>query len=839
MKWRQRAMKQKRSSANPFTHTFAESIRSTNFIVGLIILLGAGFVMVMSILYTITYKQVITNPVTGVQEGVQTAKDMFVYYLFNDNSYAGTFLCGALILGGIVMGMSCFRFITSKKTVNVYYSLGIKREKLFLANYLSGALLIVVAVVLAVMAPVLLNLIYIGSSIELWTAALYYMMAFATVGLFAYTVTAAVASSVGTVFEGGIFSVIISFLPTFVLSSAQMLMDRLVWGSPFGKNFFERLNEFNYDSPSLATHFSYFTPLTAFLDALKGIAFREKTVDEEKAAEKAVEIFELGLKEYIAVFAWLAVVVGVFFLAMYLFKRRKAEISGFIGTNRVLNNLGIMVVSLFAFSVLFSKLPLSTYVALAFAMLGVIIVFLILDAVLRRSLREFRKDLIFLPGHLVVTGLIFVIFSTGLFGYSTRVPEPETVKSASVSLVSVNGIVGEFYSYSSNVLANPVTSEMLSGFTSEKDIKLVRELHTKIAGLGADPSDDMWKFSSDADSKRLRSRVQFTYYLKNGKAVRRSFKDVTADALADMLKIYESDRFRQLVDEALSPDADLTKNEKARALRSEGSIFRAVPGDVTYIARLNLNEQQRNDLLEALRLDLSEQTYKERYFPEKSPIGLISVLNVGEPGFGGKPIYDVNIPSKPDIDIGNDEEPEIPASDEPWDIIDNAPTFETMESVYGGIDFVITEDMERTVKFLKDNNMFDAFKGTEKKYTSVNIVSLERSHTFQPHMLRYENNFSYYVSARATSKPKESQDAFYYNPLDNQQTYTVTDQETIKALKELSYFSYYSKGTGYAVEFKASDDTSQLLYIPASKMPAALATAVRSLDESLTQDFRP
>ena len=46
---------------------------------------------------------------------------------------------------GLAMAICTFNFITSKKQVNVYYSLGITRTKLFLGKYLSGITLLAIS----------------------------------------------------------------------------------------------------------------------------------------------------------------------------------------------------------------------------------------------------------------------------------------------------------------------------------------------------------------------------------------------------------------------------------------------------------------------------------------------------------------------------------------------------------------------------------------------------------------------------------------------------------------------------------------------------------------------
>ena len=74
----------------------------------------------------------------------------------------------------ILIAVRIFSFICDKKTVNVYYSLGIKRSTLFLSKYASGALLLCAASGVAVIFSYIVNLIYLGASWQLSLVLLHY-----------------------------------------------------------------------------------------------------------------------------------------------------------------------------------------------------------------------------------------------------------------------------------------------------------------------------------------------------------------------------------------------------------------------------------------------------------------------------------------------------------------------------------------------------------------------------------------------------------------------------------------------------------------------------------------
>lgn len=138
---------------------------------------------------------------------------------------------------GIIMGIVTFKFMTGKKTMNVYYSLGIKRTHLFTAKYLSGLTLMAVAIFLPILADVIMNTVKLGMSSKLLFSALFYFLGLFSLSALSYSLTAMVFSAVGTVFEGVVFSGIIVSMPAIILYCVQSFIIRLVPGTPFGVVF--------------------------------------------------------------------------------------------------------------------------------------------------------------------------------------------------------------------------------------------------------------------------------------------------------------------------------------------------------------------------------------------------------------------------------------------------------------------------------------------------------------------------------------------------------------------------------------------------------------------------
>jgi ABC-type transport system involved in multi-copper enzyme maturation permease subunit len=100
----------------------------------------------------------------GQTTGYISASNRYISFFFSDTDYM---LIPALVLVaicGLSMAICTFNFITSKKQVNVYYSLGITRTRLFLGKYLAGATLLVVSTFIPLFITLIMNLGALGFS---------------------------------------------------------------------------------------------------------------------------------------------------------------------------------------------------------------------------------------------------------------------------------------------------------------------------------------------------------------------------------------------------------------------------------------------------------------------------------------------------------------------------------------------------------------------------------------------------------------------------------------------------------------------------------------------------
>ena len=136
-------MTSRKSLQNNFGYAYRSGLRDNS----LFAILNTVFLSLFFVIVPImTFRNnTSTDKQTG-QVSVVNLKGQFSFMFTNSMEMFRYIIIAVLIGVGLLVGITTFKFITGKKTINVYYSLGIKRQKLFAAKYLSGLTLFAASV---------------------------------------------------------------------------------------------------------------------------------------------------------------------------------------------------------------------------------------------------------------------------------------------------------------------------------------------------------------------------------------------------------------------------------------------------------------------------------------------------------------------------------------------------------------------------------------------------------------------------------------------------------------------------------------------------------------------
>ncbi len=768
---------------------------------------------------------------SGEVSGYVSARQKYVS-LFFDDEYSVLVCLVMIALCGIAMAICTFNFITSKKQVNVYYSLGITRTKLFLGRYISSALLLSASVFLPLLIMLIANLSALGFSGIVFESFFFYLLTFLVVSLSAFTITATIFACVGTVFEAGVFSTIILFLPDILLYGIQSIMSVFLYGNPYGFDFTPANNE-SWDN-------SYVATLSEKFDFLSPVFFAKAEASKFTCIERSTDTAQQVIENpsFTNIILWIIFTVIIALLGIKLFNKRKAEIAGFIGTNGILNTLVSYLAGFFVFA--FAILALEELVAgLVFGLLFFTVVHLGLQLLVLRNLKKFVKGLYKLPIGLVAVSLFAVSVNAGFFGFSSKTPEFEKIKSVSVSIVGDSSQFalfgdGAHYITEYNLFflnnSNVITGEI----TAEDDIKKVLKAHELIA-------------DSKEDERTLENAIQFSYTLKDGTTFKRNFNCSTPEAYRALLYLEESQYFKDALynlfkGEIKLPDPKTGKtltDEEHKisyaqfALRDSFSSLNIFSKYLDAFADVKLCDADRKLLLDALYNDLSKRSVTDKYYPDSTPVAFMRF-----DGYWENYYWDIVNPAEgvfldEPADEGKKEKPKK-TTFTVYDFSSDKVEFHT-SSLYNPLPFfVITPDMTETIKVLKDLKLYEAVTKTpdfvSAKISPAGICydgALDSPYGspksfFSRYFLTSYTSTTFQLVDENGNPVRDDYRRYHKNVGSEFDGYVTNDLKDVEKLLRYAYTAYEQDDpeSGYFVTFYTSNGDSSLCFIPENKLPS-------------------
>lgn len=767
-------------------------------------------------------------------------------FLFSDSMGYMRYMVIAALLGvGLLMGIATFRFITGKKTVNVYYSLGIKRTRLFTAKYLSGLTLVGLSVAVPMLVALLVNLVVLGANRYLFTAFFYLLFGMFSVVAFSYTLTAVVFTTVGTAFEGVLFSGILLLFPEILLTCLQVFIRKLVLGTPLGSDF---SNSYMYmgetTTETLSKQFAQFNPLRYMSQGLYTYS-QGGVVGKLADYNNGGNMIAWKTPDFLVPIIWLLVTAALFAFGVFFYERRKAEIGGFIGKNKVLNFVGIFLVGIFGFATAFDLLQgKGTAIAIAVGAVVFVVIYAVLSLVLLRNLRQFVKDLPALPMQLALTALIFVFFATGYFGAANKIPETADIASAQISLPYQNyqlQLSGDYYGY---YIAGMQTADTApkGNYTESQDIEFVRGVHKMLVDAGkTDPTVLDENFNGVYPVS-----VKIAYTLKNGKQILRNYYGVSEDILHALQQAdktaYQQNVLNRIFKDELKKveqpkvdgmngtlsNGDITAYNEYRKIRAvrESEDIRLYNKTLTTETKLELTAEQRQTLLDCLYKDLSAQTPENHYNPQES-LGLIAFHLIADAD-ADVPMTDTVVyegvtavyGAETAIDQVVGEDGEF-AED---DVFTGKTTTDSLPN------FFITADMVNTVEFLKSVGYQDALTGDKTLKAVYGTKVTERFSNYH-YDLWVADGDSFACAFVGESSTSDNYAEFTGNydgmsSADKPAVYKTTDSAMMQAIYKGIVTCAELRPNDYIVILEYTDGTYAKAYVRAEKMPDTAKTEI-------------
>lgn len=830
----------KKKYKNTFWFSVAHAMKK-NFILPLLTFAVSMFFYLTGFCWDVLREAKNKAAITG-QDVMKLMREAYEVFIFDSERAAYepliSFYPALLVVISLLVGVLLFRFVTNKKTVNVYYSLGIKRADLYTARLVAGIIMMLAATLIPLAVSFGINLHYFGSSVMLWRTFLFYAVHNVICVLAGLTISAAVSSCVGTVVESLGFSAVLAAFPSVVTMCVNYGVPAILNGAPAITYYgiypaASSYGELHFD----ITDSTMFGRIISHINLLmlNRSSFINSSSVEAMTKEAAKKWAAPSLTPYIL---WAVLIAAFFVFGLFMFKRRKAEICGFPGRSTVLNFVLCMIASFGVASLVLyfvtSEIPqITTWMIIVGLMIISVIIFLIFDIILHLSFKAIKKDWKIGLVHAGLMAAFLLSLYTGFFGYSSRVPDIQDIDSVSIS--APNALMGSYKlgrelgnSYSTDRYYSDVYSDyyyvsnhrsvsLIENFKDKDDINTVREIHKAMIKAG---NIHRVNTNSDNYSKRITCQsVVIRYKLKNGRELVRVYEYVPLTNYPTLYTLEDTKNWNNKIkDELLNIDSE-----------------NIIP--IVFSAQMDnqiaVDEELTAGLARAIYNDITTLSSDKFLTSNAKYLGSVAfcVKSQGEDYSMYESSEYVNATS---VTAETVEEEVIPRQEIVDALSSHGPASRHLALSCGFSVVPITEEMTNTISFLKAHGLYEKLSD-ESPIVSARIADMGKATSSDD--MRYGFAYSspifnsFWDDGKSKPYSKKDSDGYEYEvssytsgdfmPKDSK---TVTDKATLKKLAANAYGYRFDLTGGYLVEFKRANGCLTIMYVPKGRIELNLGT---------------
>ena len=359
-----------------------------------------------------TAVQLILGPVVGLFS-LTTSVGQKAEVLINQTFQVEYAVVGPLIaiVGAILVALVGFRFLFSKRMMDLYGSIPVSRNRMFLAVYIDSVLIYVIPFVCSI---VLTSLACIAKDSSLTTLILTKAVKTLIAGIISFLI----------VYHMCLVAVMLSGHPFVAITNIVLMGLAIIAGYAMiyamASVYFDTFMHWDFSLYRVA----WMSPI-----AVPFIMNSVFNADIVNVSRTDLVVFMVG-----SVVTCIANLV----LAVCLYNKRKSELAEGGVTNRlyviIIRSVSAAVIGLYGAMML---TIIDSGVGIVWSIIGVIIgvvaSFGIINMILHRTGRAFFKDKFVMIGTLVLTIILTLTFSTDLFHYDTYLPSKESIESANIT----------------------------------------------------------------------------------------------------------------------------------------------------------------------------------------------------------------------------------------------------------------------------------------------------------------------------------------------------------------------------------------------------------------------
>jgi len=361
------------------------------------------------------------------------------------------FLTLLLLASIFIVPFLMFSFLNSKKHLDVYHALPIRRKDLFVTSVLSAFIIVVIpfTIVFAIGGIYQVAVLDNVDTTLLWKQYYYsviMILAILTPILFSMMNT-------GTSIDGLIYGVIIHAIPGIMYAAYLLFGQAILLG-------------FTVNDPSL--FLLYTSPIWSLFE----LVFNKTRIYPNPM---------------LISFYWIIFGFVSSYLVLYFYQIRKSEKAENPFTNRwffpVIVSFFTFIVQIFMYSSFYTLTRSSgiDFRTLIFPVFFTFVLYLILDVIANRGFRNLIKAML---SFAIITAISLGGFTAGALTkgiwYVTNVPNPSQVRSIELEFTDPYNVVGpaEYYSWERSLFVGSNSNKIL--FTNPNDIAIIVQTHKDI-----------------------------------------------------------------------------------------------------------------------------------------------------------------------------------------------------------------------------------------------------------------------------------------------------------------------------------------------------------------------
>ena len=393
------------------------------------------------------------------------------------------------VVFGVLTAMAVFSHLFSARSANLFGSLPIRREGLFLTHYLAGLSFLIVPNVVIFLLTLAVEAA--GGAVA-WMGLLFWLAVSCGEGFFFYTLAVFCAMFTGHILALPAFYAIVNGFVMGIFGLLLVVLQSFYYGFAGFPDWVETVLE-------------WFTPVLRLGESVDyhRYWFHEELTNSILSDDKiGLEVEGLGT---VGVYAIAAVVLAV--CAFLLYRRRRLESAGdvvAVNAMKPVFRYGVALCTGLAFGMGTMMFIYGGEVALMIAIVvWGIVGYFAAEMLLQKSFRVFKKW----KGAVAVTAVfaaLFCVVGFDLTGYETRVPDPANVESVNISGLGVMYLQddGDYFDLDAD---------------DPEVIRMVTRLHR----AAVDQRDWDWETSAGTNTS-----LYVTYRLKSGGTLTRSYHTI-------------------------------------------------------------------------------------------------------------------------------------------------------------------------------------------------------------------------------------------------------------------------------------------------------------------------